>query len=107
MGSAIRTHLTGSSGVAPGSTTGRGGVVTQGDTSLVAPTERSGVVPLRGHWTSPESALPGAFRDQQPSWQERMGLTVAEALGLPALAGTAVAAGASGLTRVVRHMVVD
>ena len=36
-----------------------------------------------------------------------MGLTVAEALGLPGLAGTTVSAGAAGLTRVVRHMVVD
>src|SRR4051794_41933974 len=36
-----------------------------------------------------------------------MGLTVEEALELPALAGTSVAAGAAGLGRVVRHMVVD
>ena len=36
-----------------------------------------------------------------------MGLTVEEALQLPALAGTSVAAGAAGLGRVVRHMVVD
>jgi purine catabolism regulator len=36
-----------------------------------------------------------------------MGLTVAEALQLPGLTGTAVAAGATGLDRVVRHMVVD
>jgi purine catabolism regulator len=36
-----------------------------------------------------------------------MGLTVAEALRLPALAGTSVAAGAAGLDRGVRHMVVD
>src|SRR4051794_27554074 len=36
-----------------------------------------------------------------------MGLTVEEALELPGLAGTTVAAGASGLGRVVRHMVVD
>src|SRR4051794_22548150 len=36
-----------------------------------------------------------------------MGLTVEEALELPGLAGTSVAAGASGLGRVVRHMVVD
>jgi PucR family transcriptional regulator, purine catabolism regulatory protein len=36
-----------------------------------------------------------------------MGLTVQEALQLPALAGTSIAAGAAGLGRVVRHMVVD
>ncbi|TQN43239.1 purine catabolism regulator [Blastococcus colisei] len=36
-----------------------------------------------------------------------MGLTVEEALQLPGLAGTSVAAGGSGLGRVVRHMVVD
>ena len=36
-----------------------------------------------------------------------MGLTVQEAIQLPGLAGTAVAAGHTGLDRVVRHMVVD
>src|SRR4051794_41806531 len=36
-----------------------------------------------------------------------MGLTVEEALQLPGLAGTSVAAGAAGLGRVIRHMVVD
>jgi purine catabolism regulator len=36
-----------------------------------------------------------------------MGLTVQEALQLPALAGTSIAAGAAGLGRTVRHMVVD
>jgi PucR family transcriptional regulator, purine catabolism regulatory protein len=36
-----------------------------------------------------------------------MGLTLEDALGLPALAGTTVAAGAAGLGRPVRHMVVD
>jgi purine catabolism regulator len=82
-------------------------VVTQGDTSLVAQTRRNETVPFRRHPPSPESTLSSAFRDQQSTWQERMGLTVAEALGLPGLAGTAVAAGVAGLTRVVRHMVVD
>ncbi|WP_338070216.1 PucR family transcriptional regulator ligand-binding domain-containing protein [Blastococcus litoris] len=46
-------------------------------------------------------------RDDRTSWQERMGLTVEEALQLPGLAGTSVAAGGAGLGRVVRHMVVD
>ncbi|WP_448623661.1 PucR family transcriptional regulator [Geodermatophilus sp. URMC 64] len=36
-----------------------------------------------------------------------MGLTLDEALRLPGLAGTAVVAGAGGLERAVRHMVVD
>src|SRR5688572_27491010 len=36
-----------------------------------------------------------------------MGLTVEEALQLPGLTGTSVAAGSAGLGRVVRHMVVD
>src|ERR1700712_5206586 len=45
--------------------------------------------------------------DARTSWQERMGLTVEEALQLPTLAGTGVAAGAAGATPAVRHMVVD
>ncbi|MGY1916439.1 helix-turn-helix domain-containing protein [Blastococcus sp. SYSU DS0973] len=36
-----------------------------------------------------------------------MGLTVQEALGLPVLDGASVAAGGSGLSRSIRHMVVD
>jgi purine catabolism regulator len=36
-----------------------------------------------------------------------MGLTLAEALALPRLAGATVVAGAAGLNRTVRHMVVD
>lgn len=40
-------------------------------------------------------------------WQERIGLTVAEVLALPALTGATVAAGAGGLSRTVRHVVVD
>ncbi|SDY23477.1 purine catabolism regulatory protein [Geodermatophilus africanus] len=46
-------------------------------------------------------------RDERPSWQERMGLSLAEALRLPGLAGTEVVAGGGGLERVVRYMVVD
>src|SRR3954451_11489808 len=107
MGAAVQAHLTALPAVALWTTTGRGPVVTQGDTSLVVPTQGSGSVSFRRNWTSPDSTLPGAFRDQQPSWQERMGLTLAEALGLPGLAGTSVVAGAAGLTRVVRHMVAD
>jgi purine catabolism regulator len=46
-------------------------------------------------------------RPGRPSWLERMGLTLEEALQLPALDGTDVVAGARGLDRVLRHMVVD
>ncbi|CCG03291.1 PucR family transcriptional regulator [Blastococcus saxobsidens] len=46
-------------------------------------------------------------RDDRTSWQQRLGLTVEEALGLPALSGCTVAAGAAGLARTIRHMVVD
>ncbi|MGY1821850.1 PucR family transcriptional regulator [Geodermatophilus sp. SYSU D00079] len=46
-------------------------------------------------------------RAERTTWQERMGLTLQEALQLPGLAGTDVVAGAAGLGRVVRHMVVD
>jgi PucR family transcriptional regulator, purine catabolism regulatory protein len=44
---------------------------------------------------------------ERTTWQERMGLTLQEALHLPGLAGTDVVAGSAGLGRVVRHMVVD
>lgn len=80
--------------------------MTQGDASLVAPTQRNGTVPFRRNWAVAESRAETP-RDDRTSWQERMGLTVEEALQLPGLAGTSVAAGAAGLGRVVRHMVVD
>ena len=80
--------------------------MTQGDASLAASTHRNGSVPFRRNWAVDESRAE-TTRDDRTSWQERMGLTVEEALELPGLAGTTVAAGASGLGRVVRHMVVD
>src|SRR6476661_4043942 len=92
--------------VATWPTTRGGYVVTLGDASLGAPTHRNGSVPFRRNWAIDESPAVTAS-DPRTSWQERMGLTVEEALELPSLAGTAVAAGASGLSRVVRHMVVD
>ncbi|WP_029430480.1 PucR family transcriptional regulator [Blastococcus sp. URHD0036] len=46
-------------------------------------------------------------RPQHASWQERSGLSLDEALGLPGLAGTEVVAGSGGRSRLVRHMVVD
>jgi purine catabolism regulator len=61
---------------------------------------------FRRNWAVAESRAEHP-RDDRTSWQERMGLTVEEALQLPSLAGTSVAAGAAGLGRVVRHMVVD
>ena len=81
-------------------------MVTQGDAAYVASTHRNGSVPFRRNWAVAESRAEPP-RDDRSSWQERMGLTVEEALQLPALAGTSVAAGAAGLGRVVRHMVVD
>jgi PucR family transcriptional regulator, purine catabolism regulatory protein len=81
-------------------------VVTQGDAAYVASTHRNGSVPFRRNWAVAESRAEPP-RDDRSSWQERMGLTVEEALQLPALAGTSIAAGAAGLGRVVRHMVVD
>ena len=80
--------------------------MTQGDASLVAQTHRSGTVPFRRNWAVDESRAETP-RDDRTSWQERMGLTVEEALQLPGLSGTQVAAGSTGLGRVVRHMVVD
>ena len=80
--------------------------MTQGDASLVAPTHRNGSIPFRRNWAVDESRVE-TRRDDRTSWQERMGLTVEEALALPGLTGTSVAAGGAGLGRVVRHMVVD
>jgi purine catabolism regulator len=80
--------------------------VTQSETPLAASTHRNGSVPFRRNWAVAESRAE-TTRDDRTSWQERMGLTVEEALELPGLRGTTVAAGASGLGRVVRHMVVD
>ena len=80
--------------------------MTQGDASLVAPTHRNGSIPFRRNWAVAESRA-DTPRDDRTSWQERMGLTVEEALQLAGLAGAQVAAGSAGLDRVVRHMVVD
>ena len=73
---------------------------------FAASTHRNGSMTFRRNWAVAESRAEHP-RDDRSSWQERMGLTVEEALQLPALAGTSVAAGAAGLGRVVRHMVVD
>src|SRR5215218_8767159 len=102
----VRGHLTGSRLMESWTATGRGRVVTQGDASLMASTHRNGSIPFRRNWAVAESR-PERRRDDRTSWQERMGLTIEEALQLPGLAGTSVAAGAAGLDRVVRHMVVD
>ena len=79
--------------------------MTQGNASPGTSTHRHESIPFRRNWAVAESRADP--RDERPSWRERMGLTVEDVLDLPGLAGTAVAAGASGLGRVVRHMVVD
>ena len=66
--------------------------MTQGEASLAASTHRNGSVPFRRNWAVAESPAE-TTRDDRTSWQERMGLTVQEALELPGLAGTTVAAG--------------
>src|SRR5215217_5466974 len=106
MSPGVRVLLTGARSVATWTTTRGGCVVTQGDASLVAPTYGNGSIPFRRNWAVDESPVESP-RDDRTSWQERMGLTVEEALQLPGLAGTSVAAGGAGLGRVVRHMVVD
>src|SRR4051812_13209443 len=106
MGPGDQGLLTCFGSVATWPTTRGGYVVTLGDASLAAPTDRNGSVPFRRNWAIDESPAETP-RDDRTSWQERMGLTVEEALQLPGLSGTSVAAGAAGLGRVVRHMVVD
>jgi purine catabolism regulator len=80
--------------------------VTQGEASLVVPTLGEGLVSSRRHLSAAEAPVTES-RGERPSWQERMGLSLAEALRLPGLAGTEVVAGHGGLDRVVRYMVVD
>jgi purine catabolism regulator len=60
----------------------------------------------RRHLSAAEAPVTES-RGERPNWQERMGLTLAEALRLPGLAGAEVVAGGGGLDRVVRYMVVD
>ena len=92
--------------MAPWTTTEKGCPVTQSNSALVASTHGNGTAAFRRNWAVDESnrAEP---RDDRASWQQRMGLTVEQALGLPVLSGCTVAAGASGLGRTIRHMVVD
>src|SRR3954471_13266055 len=80
--------------------------VTQSDASLIAATHRSGSVPFRRDGAVTRATFPHLPEDRT-SWQERAGLTLEEALRLPALTGAALVAGAEGVERVVRHMVVD
>ena len=81
--------------------------MTQGEAHVAVPTERSGALPFRRSWPPVETTRWTPRREDRAGWQERMGLTLEEALVLPAMTGTSVAAGAGGLGRVVRHMVVD
>src|SRR3954451_12017929 len=80
--------------------------VTQSDASLTTATQRGTSLPLRANRHRGRATFPQSF-DGRASWHDRMGLTLAEALQLPGLAGTTVVAGAEGLDRPVRHMVVD
>lgn len=80
--------------------------MTQSDASLRSSTHGNGTTPFRRNWAVAESPRSGR-RDQRASWQQRMGLTVEDALALPVLSGTSVTGGAAGLDRVIRHMVVD
>src|SRR5919112_1771751 len=64
------------------------------------------MVSSRRHLSAAEAPVTESS-GERPSWQERMGLSLAEALRLPGLAGTEVVAGHGGLDRVVRYMVVD
>jgi PucR family transcriptional regulator, purine catabolism regulatory protein len=80
--------------------------VTQGEASLVVRTLGEGTVSSRRHLSAAEAPVTES-RGERPSWQERMGLSLAEALRLPGLAGTEVVAGGGGLDRVVRYVVVD
>src|SRR5690348_11675185 len=82
------------------------GPVTQSDASLAGATQRSAALPFRHSRNGGRAPFAHPF-DSRASWHDRMGLTLEEALQLPALAGTTVVAGAQGLDRAVRHMVVD
>jgi len=80
--------------------------VTQSDASLAGATQRSAALPFRNSRDGGRATFSQAF-DPRTSWHDRMALTLEEALRLPALSGSTVVAGAQGLDRAVRHMVVD
>src|SRR3954453_16917409 len=86
--------------------TERGCRVTPSDASLTAATLRSGSLPFRRESGGARATIPHLAEDRT-SWQERAGLTLDEALALPALTGAVLVAGAESAERVVRHMVVD
>src|SRR4051794_37444940 len=69
-------------------------------------TRRAASLPLR-HSDSGGRATFSQSLGSRMSWHDRMGLTLEEALHLPGLTGTTVVAGAEGLDRPIRHMVVD
>jgi purine catabolism regulator len=80
--------------------------VTQSDASLAATTRRAASLPLRHDDSGGRATFPQSL-GSRTSWHDRMGLTLEEALHLPGLTGTTVVAGAEGLDRPIRHMVVD
>src|SRR4051795_11325915 len=81
-------------------------LVTQSDASLAAMTWRAAALPTR-HSRDGGRATFLQPVDSRTTWHDRVGLSLEEALQLPALAGTTVVAGGQGLDRAVRHMVVD
>src|SRR4051794_19857349 len=99
--------LTASERVSSWVATEGGQAVTQSDASLATATQRSSSLSVRRGWNGSRGSFPQVSLEERTTWQDRMGLTVAEALQLPGLAGAAVVAGGEGLERGVRHMVVD
>src|SRR3954464_15611952 len=63
------------------------------------------MVSSRRHLSAAEAPVTES-RGERSRWQERMGLSLAEALRLPGLVGTEGVAGGAGLDRGVRYMVV-
>src|SRR3954453_5619156 len=107
MARSLQGLLTASERVSSWVATEGGLAVTQSDASLATATQRSSSLSVRRGWNGSRGSFPQVSLEERTTWQDRMGLTVAEALQLPGLAGAAVVAGGEGLERVVRHMVVD
>src|SRR3954471_9274508 len=80
--------------------------VTQSDAPLASATQRGATLPLRHSRDAGRATFSQPFASRT-TWHDRVGLSLEEALQLPALAGTTVVAGGQGLDRAVRHMVVD
>ena len=83
MGAGVQGLLTGFRNDWALSATEGGRDVTQSDTSMALSTQRDGTVPFRRGWAVEEPARTESARSERGSWQERMGLTVEDALDLP------------------------